>query len=430
MDHKQKLRCMISICIVCCLLVIGYRFLANLTERKGARNMTQELYDKGDEYDVLFVGSSHMILGVSPMQLWKEQGIPSYNMGKWGLYLPENYYVLKDTLRYCNPKLVVIDMYYFESDSYGYTNDDGWRGSVHDAFDIIPLSLEKKEAVQNIFSDYEKVQEGFLFKYSYYHNRWEELNAGDFSSKSGYGCTKGGAYQAEVEQPMAYHRIPADQMPENRTLGEEYVEKMIDLCASKGIAVLLVYLPHPATEEHQMGANAVSRFAQEKGVAYLNFLDLDVVDFQTDLMDEDSHLNALGSKKVTHYLGNVLREYEPLVDKRNDPKYAEWNETYEKFCDYKIQLMEEQTELKSYLMLCNDTDFMVKVVAKPGLALLEDPVMQKLLQGVDSLVVTDADLGDKVGIYVQVEDKNTGEVLSCKNFAADISVSEIELESD
>lgn len=176
-----------------------------------------------------------------------------------------------------------------------------------------------------------------------------------------------------------------------------------------------------------MGANAVYRYAQEKGVLYLNFLDLDVVDFQTDQMDEDSHLNALGARKVTTYLGNVIRTYYQLEDKRADPAYADWNQAYQEFYQFKVDMLDTQTELKSYLMLCNDSDFMVKVVARPGLALLEDPTIQKLLDGVDSVVVTDADLGTNVGVYIQVENRETGEVVSCKNFADMVSVPEAEV---
>ncbi len=427
MIHKQNRNRIISVCMVCCLLVCGFRYLMRLTERKGGRDMTQELYDKGEEYDVLFVGSSHMIMGVSPMQLWHEQGIPSYNMGRWGQWLPQNYYALEDALAYAHPKLVVIDMLYFGEDRIGYTNDTAWNSSVHEVFDTIPLSVDKIRAIQELYPEDEKQREGFLFKYSYYHNRWEELTEGDFARQSGYGVQKGGSLDARVVQPQSYERITADRMPEERTLGETYVNRMVDLCGEKGIPVLLVYIPHPATEAHQMGANAVYRYAQEKGVLYLNFLDLDVVDFQTDQMDEDSHLNALGARKVTTYLGNVIRTYYQLEDKRADPAYADWNQAYQEFYQFKVDMLDAQTELKSYLMLCNDSDFMVKVVARPGLALLEDPTIQKLLDGVDSVVVTDADLGTNVGVYIQVENRETGEVVSCKNFADMVSVPEAEV---
>ena len=75
-------------------------------------------------------------------------------------------------------------------------------------------------------------------------------------------------------------------------------------------------------------------------------------------------------------------------------------------------------------MLCNDSDYYVKVVMNPDLMIMNDDAIRRLLDGLDSVVVTDADLGEGIQIYVQVEDCVTGEVLTTKSFAEDVQVLE------
>lgn len=422
MYMKEKLKRILSIIVMCCLIIGGLYGLTGLTERKGAKERNWELYDRGDEYDVLFVGSSHVVEGIYPMELWNHYGVTSYNVGRYGHYMAGMYYALKDALEYTKPKLVVIDTLNIEGNVKARTDENGIR-QIHSTMDTIPFSYSKIEAVKDLYPDNKDIQNEFLFKYILYHNRWEELSARDFQIS--YSEEKGAVTTTDVAQPIPYQRIAREQVCEDNTVGIEYLEKMIDMCRIRNIEVLLIFLPYPADKEDQEGANRAYLFAQENNIQYVNFLDIPCCDFQTDLHDEDSHLNALGAKKVSAFLGQYIQKNYDIKDHRGNQRYSEWENDAEVYRNLKIEYLEQQEELKSYLMLCNDRDYYVKVVMNPDLLIGQDDTIKKLLKKINSVVVTDADLGKNIKIYVQVEDSVTGEVLTAKNFTENIQNSEI-----
>lgn len=418
---RKKWKTLLSILIVFCMISGGLYYLTGLTERKQAKERNQELYDRGSEYDVLFVGSSHVVEGIYPMEIWDDYGITSYNVGRYGHYMAGMYYALEDALKYTKPKLVVIDVLNIEGEVKARTDENGIK-QIHATMDTIPLSFSKIKAVKDLYPDDKDIQKEFLFKYILYHNRWEELGMDDFQVL--HSAEKGAVTRTEIAEPIPYQRITRDQVCAENTVGVEYLKKMVDMCSLRDIDVLLVFLPYPADDKDQEGANRAYRFAQENDIPYINFLDTQVCDFQTDLHDEDSHLNALGAKKISAYLGNYIQQNYQIRDHRGEAEYEEWNNDNAEYRDLKIEYLEQQTELKNYLMLCNDSDYYVKVVMNPDLMIMNDDAIRRLLDGLDSVVVTDADLGEGIQIYVQVEDCVTGEVLTTKSFAEDVQVLE------
>ena len=64
-----------------CLIVMG---LSRVFERKTSAQMYDAFFDAKENFDVLFLGTSHTSNGVLPLQLWQEQGIGSYNMAGHG----------------------------------------------------------------------------------------------------------------------------------------------------------------------------------------------------------------------------------------------------------------------------------------------------------------------------------------------------------
>ena len=62
-----------------------------------------------DSLDVVFVGDSSIYKGVSPMQLWHEHGIASYNYASPTQRVWDSYYCVKEVLNYQKPKVIVMD---------------------------------------------------------------------------------------------------------------------------------------------------------------------------------------------------------------------------------------------------------------------------------------------------------------------------------
>ena len=82
---------------------------------KDAEELSPYYYDYPDNtFDVLFLGSSVSKNGVQPVQLWKSNGIASYNLSNGNQSLACSYYLMKDAIRKDHPKLIVLDTTYAE----------------------------------------------------------------------------------------------------------------------------------------------------------------------------------------------------------------------------------------------------------------------------------------------------------------------------
>lgn len=60
--------------------------------------------------DVIFLGSSHMLHALYPLQLYHDYGMASYNYSQYGQPFLLTYKSLKEVLKRQKPKIVVIDI--------------------------------------------------------------------------------------------------------------------------------------------------------------------------------------------------------------------------------------------------------------------------------------------------------------------------------
>ena len=178
-------------CIITVILTIGLlMWTVNLTERKESSNKYSDFF-KDRDYDVLFMGTSHVINSVFPMELWKEYGITSYNCGGTSNYLPTTYWVLQNALDYVTPKVVVIDCLRLADDE-----KCPYLARAHYSLDAFPLSKTKIDAIRDLMDnpggntalEAEKAANiaqspwlELLWDFTLYHSRWNELEKDDFS---------------------------------------------------------------------------------------------------------------------------------------------------------------------------------------------------------------------------------------------------------
>jgi len=297
---------------------------------------------KKDHIDVLFMGSSHVINAINPVFLFEEYGITSYNMGGHGAMLQATYWELQQALEYCTPKWVVVDTYMLEKNiryldnREEFDDEDEVNTSVeqlHLNMDAWPLNNLKRQAIDDLIQD-ESVKKEFLYEFIIYHNRWKYLNESDFKTITGtadrnrlFGAEM--RYQVELE-PEQYPEVTEEDLLTEDTVGTEYLEKIIELCQERGIPVVLTYYPFAAETKDKAAAIRAGQIAESYDVPYINMLDLDVIDVYSDLNDH-GHLNVVGSKKVTDYMGQWLSETGDLADHRGDDSYSYWQECVENF---------------------------------------------------------------------------------------------------
>ena len=358
-----------------CILGVVVFCLWKTVERKDSDEKYADFGKVSDQLDVLFLGSSHVINAVDPVQLYEDYGITSYNMGGHGSILPETYWELMLALEHCTPKVVVVDTYMLEKDYHlidvpceDLAEADVAAGveQLHLNMDYWPYSATKKAAVADLISDPD-TQRAFLYDFAVYHNRWDELTADDYAWLSGSSgqnknCLLGAEQRFAVEADpdvtnsedaaaaIAQNDVtnPGDVAADGTggaasdtpggydaasgltlaaatpvpTLGREtegtkYLRKIIETCQDRGIDVVLTFLPMAKYSElDYMSTGSAAAIAAEYDIPFINMLAQDsVVDYYTD-MNDNGHLNAGGMQKVTSYIGDWLDINTELEDHR------------------------------------------------------------------------------------------------------------------
>lgn len=366
------------------ILLICFTFVYNITKRKYSYQKTEDFFNQEENFDVLFFGSSHVVDGVYPMQLWNDYGIVSYNMANLSETLVGTYYNLLLSLKYTNPEVIIIDAYMTTEDSKIRDNN---KERIHNTFDAYPISYIKYKAIEDIF-DHKNVLENemeYLFNFSLYHSRWNDLKKEDFITNNNY--EKGAESQISVTLPKKTSTFDNIEIyKNNENINMQYLRKIIEYCKENKIEVVITYLPYPAVDKDIGISKYVQTICEEYNVKYLNFLDINVVDYNTDCYDSGSHLNPSGARKVTDYLGKYIMENYDIADQRENEAYSFWYEDYDEYIDLKIENLEENKKnLNNYLMLLYDEeDIKYEIKISSTKEIKEGTTLYELLKNIDN----------------------------------------------
>ena len=259
--------------------------------------------ERKDGIDVIVLGDSESYTSVSPMQLWKEQGLSSYVCGQPGQKIQETYFMLKTALQSQSPKVVLME-----------TN----------------LMFRDPGPVKNIQTSLAETAR-YRFPLLRFHNLWKLAFDG---KKPGEPVYKGFSIRSSVDPFDS-----GDYMKETKEVQEMpqavifYMEEIRELCRRSGAELLLVSAPSPKNYSYRKH-NAIENYAKEKGLTYVD-LNLKIkelgISWQEDSYDKGDHLNLYGAQKVTRWLGTYLKQNYELPDHRNDPAYEDWNELSKKY---------------------------------------------------------------------------------------------------
>lgn len=364
MKNKKFLSRISFILSAVIVVVLLQSFTSNAVKRKEADYRFRPFYKYSSEYDVLFFGNSHVINGIYCMELWKDYGIASYNMGGHANQMASTYWQLVCALESSKPELVVVDCSYISHDWRLMADDIKLQ---HESWDLIPLGPTKTKAAWDITAfdtgskeEQKKQVMEILYPYSIYHNRWTSLGDDDLSDEesgvnlpkdfNSHNKEKGSELRIDHSYPDDHALESYDGFIEGEPQGLYYLRKILEHCKKNNQKILLTFLPFPAHEDDWQEINTAGRLAKEYKVPYLNFFDLNLVDFETDLYDETSHLNPSGARKVTDYMGQYLRSNLSIPDRRGEAAYAHWEDDYKEYQELKISYM-KVTEDRSIMLL-------------------------------------------------------------------------------
>lgn len=368
-----------TICFVCILFFV-LKNVSYILSDKRSEIKYYDFFSNKTDFDIIFMGTSHIFNTIYPMELWKEYGISSYNWGYSNCTLAENYWILQDIIKYNKPKLVVIDFYgLVEYDNQGngkYRNDRILQQHVQ--FDSIPFSYTKYKGVMDIFDDYDS-RADFLFNILIYHERWNKLTKNDFClcDKS---TEKGAEFLSGVGQNVNYLKQEVFEDVNLNSVCSKYIPRVINLCKENDMDLLFVYLPYNADLMSQNLAHTIPMFLnQYSNCNYLNLI-TDIINTQTDFHSDNGHINYSGSKKVSDYLGKYIKEHYDIPDRRNDENYKSWFNDYENYLSYKTANINNQKIIENVLMLLSDKDFSACVYFKKNSQILKRKNISPLLE--------------------------------------------------
>jgi len=383
----KKLILLIRNIAFCVLLLAALFQVSRILERKESSATYRPFMESQEGFDVLFMGNSHMVNSVFPMELWRDYGIASYNIAGYGNTIPTSYWAMRNAFDYSQPKLMVIDI-------SGVSREEklsSSSGDLHNTLDCYPLSLTKIQAIRDLIDDPSAVDDDgnrfvdMIWEYylplGKYHSRWNDLSRDDFYPQ--YSVEKGAKTIVNVSVPRDYQIFEHGYATEETGWGFVYLRRMIEECQARGIDVLLTHLPFPSKEYQQCDANAVRYIAEEYGVRFVDFVYSDyVVDYDTDLFDPSSHLNASGGKKVTDFLGKYITDHYSIPDRRTDSAYSHWHNDRKAYLDRKLSLIRMHRDPANALMLMHDNDFIVHLYVPQDSRVYDDDTLLLLMHNI------------------------------------------------
>ena len=338
---QKKWKAVLSAAVFC--LVFAVSFVAAGRILKPHYDLTDCFHWEEDSLDVVFLGSSHVYLGIQPMQLWKDHGIASYDASSGAQTIPFSYYVLREVLRTQHPKLVVLDSYFMCADPAD-AQDHSLR-EVTDAMDM--FSPIRQECLSDLLPKIKRKEKlwTFYFTFGVYHTRWEELTRKDFLRET--DVLRGAKIRWDHNPVIVpeMQEVPRGILDVNM----DYFERIVRLCREEGAEFLLISIPFTKIRENpeeieiamagELGmVKSLELYTEEHGIDMLNCFRLKEVlsfDEEKDFRDKD-HLNTYGALKLTDYLGKYLKENYRLPDHRGEEKYASWDADLE---EYEKQIM-------------------------------------------------------------------------------------------
>ncbi len=281
------------------LLDPGSWFLKGLIKDRNARDAEITTVSRGS-IDIYNIGNSLAMVGISPMDLWEEQGFTSFNLCKGAAKTSEAYYLLKHGLHYQDPDLILIES------NMLFRSDD-------------PLK-DLQTALSEFFQ--------YHFPFVRFHNLWLAADAAPSLREYYMGYLIS-------EHVMPYtgdtdYLKPTEERKEIAYLSTYYMDRILALCEKNGARVVLYSLCSPKCYDTTR-LNSVSDYARSRGLVYLdlnqNWKEIGI-DWSTDTRDEGDHLNEYGVAKVTSYMGNYIKEHYDITDHRGDSAYKHWNTLY------------------------------------------------------------------------------------------------------
>ena len=307
-------------------ILVSPKYMESLVEG----SMISEYYDTPKNHEVLFIGDCEVYANFSPMVLYEEEGISSYIRGSSQQLIWQSYGILKETLKYEKPKVVIFNV-----------NAMRYSTPVSEAYNRLTIDKMKwsKEKIEMIFSSMTEEENfwSYVFPILRYHSRIFELTKEDFTYlfQRRQNTFNGFLINQNVKG--------VESLPTKRPLTEtkfadityEYLDKIRKLCEENNIELVLIKAPSLYPYWYTEYDEQIKEYASKYGLDYYNFLEniLEIgLDYSVDTYDGGLHLNLSGATKLSKYFAPILKEKYSLTDYRdNEEVNAYYQKELEKY---------------------------------------------------------------------------------------------------
>lgn len=321
--------------IVCGL---DYLYLAP-RDQEWERVLWHHFYEDKGKIDNLYIGSSHVYLGINPYILDELNGQYNFNLASTAQPINGTYYLLREAERNNEIKHVYVDLFYnelvvnnFDSGSEtidtemyrNWQNTDYMRWSINKLSYMLSISgPEKYTDIFLPFSRYRKyINDSYYIQTNIERKREEEYLAyeyhRDFDDGNGYDEYQIQGYHESTRKFLEIQRL----YPQYRILGEnpigvkseKYLRKIIEYCQKEDIPVTLFVIPMDnlqliSTEGYDNYVEQVNGIAAEYDVPFYDFnlakeeyLPIQCGEYFRDV----GHLNDTGAKIFTPFFSEVV----------------------------------------------------------------------------------------------------------------------------
>lgn len=297
--------------------------ILNSETTAGIMNLENWEKEENENTDILFLGSSTMSVNIELAELWSKYGIAGYCLGAGGMSNYDSYYRLIEAEKSHPVKMVVIDaracMYSFEYNE---------REAIIENVSGLKYSLNKWRFVKAAAEPEDRLD--YFLEFPLYHDRYNSITKWDFLHTSSLGENDKGTWTVFYGNQYSPTLEAASDVTEYYALDEKaeyYFRKTIEYCLEHDIEILIIKTPDANRTVDQKIYNTVELITDEYNVPFVNLNNYDdeIGLVSSDFYYDDNHLNVIGARKCSDFLGQYLMENYDLIDHRGEDEYKSWD---------------------------------------------------------------------------------------------------------
>lgn len=256
--------------------------------------------EERNSVDVFFVGSSVTFCGVSPAMVYAENGMTAFNVAGPEQTIPISYYYIRQACRTQTPKAVFLEL-----SGMFFT-----RYEEHSASNIafMPMGRERFAAMLNC-AGREDIP-GLILPVLDYHSRWHSFAFSELGDKLFPTPDVTAGFVKSVGENADPEIKTVEKNTEYYDYSLQYLKKIAELCAQRGIALYLYSSPVTTRVAPEQSERLERDIAALPVAGYMDFNDeqewarlgLDPVGDFFDAL----HLNVSGAQKLSSAIAERL----------------------------------------------------------------------------------------------------------------------------